>query len=251
MKPRQIGEPMSRNRLSQIPKRPAVVVLTGAGISAESGISTFRDSNGLWENHRVEDVASPEGFRRDPLLVQRFYDMRRRDVQDAEPNEAHRALARLEERLGDDLLVVTQNIDDLHERAGSHRLLHLHGELLRAWCTACDTRHAWHGDLVDGPACPNCGQRKLRPDVVWFGEIPYHLDEIIDAVQGCERFVAIGTSGSVYPAAGLAGAARAAGATTTLLNLESHSNAGFDEVRFGPATQTVPRWVAEITGSQD
>lgn len=224
-----------------------MVVLTGAGTSAESGIGTFRDSNGLWERHRIEDVASPEGFRRDPLLVQRFYDMRRSAVQRAEPNEAHFALAELERRLGDELLVVTQNIDDLHERAGSRRVCHMHGELLRAWCTACGHRPRWTKELADQPPCPRCGARKLRPDVVWFGEVPYRMAEIIAAVSGCETFVAVGTSGVVYPAAGLAAAARAAGAKTMLLNLESHGAADFDEVRIGQASQLVPVWAAETT----
>lgn len=226
--------------------RPSIVVLTGAGISAESGIPTFRASDGLWENHRVEDVASPAGFRRDPGLVQRFYDLRRRASQQAQPNPAHQALAGLGASLGDELLIVTQNIDDLHERAGSPKVLHIHGELLNAWCTACDLRHRWTADLADGPACPSCGAAALRPDVVWFGEVPYHLDEITAAVEGCETFVAVGTSGAVYPAAGLAGLARGAGASTTLLNLDATGTDGFDEVRLGPASQTVPTWCAEI-----
>ncbi len=224
---------------------PRIVLLTGAGISAESGIRTFRDGDGLWENHRVEDVASPEGFRRDPELVQRFYDLRRREVQAVRPNAAHRALARLERALPGEVLIVTQNIDDLHERAGSGAVLHMHGELLSALCTACQARHRWTGDLFDHPPCPACGRPRLRPDVVWFGEIPYHLDAIQDAVVGCETFVVIGTSGVVYPAAGLAWVARANGAKTVLLNLEDLDDPGYDIVRLGPAGQIVPAWVAE------
>lgn len=223
---------------------PRVVVLTGAGISAESGIPTFRGAGGLWEGHRVEDVATPEGFARDPGLVQRFYDARRRAVASAVPNAAHRALARLGRALGDDLLVVTQNIDDLHERAGSRGVVHMHGELGRARCTACSARPRWDGDLADGPACPVCGERMLRPDVVWFGELPYELDRIEEAVVGCDVFASIGTSGSVYPAAGYVALAAAFLARTVELNLEaSDALVPFDEVRTGPATAVVPAWV--------
>ena len=225
---------------------PRIVILTGAGISAESGVPTFRDADGLWENHRVEDVASPDGFRRDPTLVQRFYDLRRRDAQTVEPNAAHLALARLERALGDDVLVVTQNIDDLHEQAGSTNVLHMHGELLSALCTTCGARQRWSDDLSDNPRCPSCGQAALRPDVVWFGEIPYHMDQITAAVETCELFVVIGTSGVVYPAAGLAWAARSSGAATALLNLEDQDSSEYDVVHLGPATQVVPAWVDEV-----
>ena len=226
-----------------------VVVLTGAGISAESGVRTFRDDGGLWEGHDVTAVATPEGFARDRELVQRFYDARRRALAQVEPNPAHRALARLEEELGEDLLVVTQNVDDLHERAGSRQVLHMHGELLRAWCEACLRRHRWTEDLVDSPPCPACGEPALRPDVVWFGEIPYDLERIDRAVSGCDLFVSVGTSGSVYPAAGYVALAASSGARTLELNLEpSEGSRFFDEVRTGPAGRLVPEWVEELTG---
>ncbi len=223
---------------------PRVVVLTGAGISAESGVPTFRDADGLWEGHRVEDVATPEGFARDPQTVQRFYDERRRAVASASPNAAHRALARLEGAVGDDLLVVTQNVDDLHERAGTRNLVHMHGELRRARCVACGERSPWSGDLIGGPACPACGERMLRPDVVWFGELPHGLDRIEEAVVACDAFASIGTSGTVYPAAGYVALAAAFGARTVELNLvPSDAAVPFDEVHAGPATVVVPPWV--------
>lgn len=226
-----------------------VVVLTGAGISAESGVRTFRDSGGLWEGHDVEDVATPEGFARDPDLVHRFYDARRRSLALVEPNPAHRALAALEETLGEDLLVVTQNVDDLHERAGSRRVVHMHGELRRARCQACGARPVWEADLLDAPPCPVCGRAELRPDVVWFGEVPYALDVIDRAVTGCALFVAVGTSGAVYPAAGYVALAASSGARTLELNLvPSEVSRYFDEVRSGPATELVPQWVAEVIG---
>lgn len=224
-----------------------IVVLTGAGISAESGVPTFRDSGGLWEGHAVEDVATPEGYERDPDTVLRFYDARRRRVAAVAPNPAHRALARLECAIGDELLVVTQNVDDLHERAGSRNLVHMHGELRRALCTTCGTRSEWSGDLIDRPPCPRCGARTLRPDVVWFGELPYELDRIEEAVAACDVFVSIGTSGAVYPAAGYAALAFAFGARTVELNLEpSDALIPFDDARTGPASVLVPAWVDEV-----
>ena len=224
-----------------------VVVLTGAGISAESGVPTFRDADGLWEDHRVEDVATPEAFERDPATVQRFYDMRRAALAAVEPNPAHRALARLEQWLHDDLLVVTQNIDDLHERAGSTRALHMHGELLSALCRACESRWPWTGPLLDGPPCPGCEKADLRPDVVWFGEMPYEMDRIFDALETCDLFVSIGTSGAVYPAAGFVRAARAYGARTLELNLlPSEGSSFFHESRQGRASELVPAWVADL-----
>lgn len=231
-----------------------IVVLTGAGISAESGVPTFRDADGLWEGHDVEAVATPEGFEADPALVLRFYDERRRAVAAVAPNAAHRALSLLEGALGDHLLVVTQNIDDLHERAGSRRVVHMHGELLRALCADCSVRSPWLGDLgagVDGrrPACPACGAPALRPDVVWFGEIPYELERIEQAVVACDVFVSIGTSGSVYPAAGYTALAAAFGARTVELNLApTDAFVPFDEVHAGPATKVVPEWVRGILG---
>ena len=201
-----------------------IVVLTGAGISAESGLRTFRAADGLWEDHRVEDVATPEAFRRDPDLVQRFYDERRANIMAAEPNAAHEALARLDREWpkngSAELLIVTQNIDDLHERAGAGRVLHMHGEGLSAWCIVCDTRHPWTGTLRDEPPCPACGARALRPDIVWFGEMPYRMDEIFAALTQADLFVSIGTSGAVYPAAGFVQQAKSHGARALELNLE-------------------------------
>lgn len=223
-------------------------MLTGAGISAESGLPTFRDPQGLWEGHRPEDVASPEAFATDPDLVLRFYDLRRQALGRVEPNAAHRALARLEDALGDDLFLVTQNVDDLHERAGSRRVHHLHGRLSSAWCQACGARVPWTGTLVDRPPCPSCGRPTLRPDVVWFGEAPYGVDEVHDALHRCEVFAAIGTSGTVYPAAAYVDFALAVGARTIELNLEPTAHTEFDERRHGRATELVPAWVDELLG---
>jgi NAD-dependent deacetylase len=224
-----------------------IVILTGAGISAESGLRTFRAADGLWEDHRVEDVATPQAFRRDPDLVQRFYDERRANILDAQPNSAHEALARLDREWPGELLIVTQNIDDLHERAGAMRVLHMHGEGLSAWCTACDARHRWTGTLRDNPPCPACGERALRPDIVWFGEMPYRMDEIFTALGKAGLFVSIGTSGAVYPAAGFVQEAKSHGARALELNLErSQGSQWFDESRLGPASALVPQWVAEV-----
>ncbi len=224
-----------------------IVILTGAGISAESGIDTFRSEGGLWEQHRVEDVATPEGFARDPELVLRFYDMRRAAIQEKQPNPAHYALARLDNEWPGELLIVTQNVDDLHERAGAKRVLHMHGEHLNAWCTSCDVRSPWTAPLIDRPACPACAARSLRPDVVWFGEMPYGMDEIYAALQSCDLFVSIGTSGAVYPAAGFVQHAVELGADTLELNLErSQGSRMFHETRLGPASVLVPAWVEEM-----
>ncbi|MBM7517040.1 NAD-dependent deacylase [Nocardioides nitrophenolicus] len=226
---------------------PQIVVLTGAGISAESGVPTFRDADGLWEGHRVEDVATPEGFERDRALVQRFYDERRAALATVEPNPAHRALAELEETLGTGLLVVTQNIDDLHERAGSRNVIHMHGELLKAQCRACGRTFPWSGTLADEPACPGCGAHELRPDVVWFGEVPYEMDRIADALSEASTFVSIGTSGAVYPAAGFVQHARRHGARTLELNLDpSEGSHFFHESRQGRAGDLVPLWAREV-----
>jgi NAD-dependent deacetylase len=223
-----------------------IVILTGAGVSAESGIDTFRGGGGLWEQHRVEDVATPEAFARDPDLVLRFYDMRRASIQEKQPNAAHFALARLDAEWPGELLIVTQNVDDLHERAGARRVLHMHGEHLNAWCTACGTRSKWTAPLIDRPPCPACGARARRPDVVWFGEMPYRMDEIYAALRAADLFVSIGTSGAVYPAAGFVRDARELGARTLELNLErSEGSAWFDESRLGPASELVPAWVEE------
>lgn len=228
-----------------------IVILTGAGISAESGIDTFRSGGGLWERHRIEDVATPEAFARDPDLVLRFYDMRRAAIQQAGPNAAHAALARLDAEWPGELLIVTQNVDDLHERGGARRVLHMHGEHLNAWCTACDVRSPWTGALIHRPPCPACGTPALRPDIVWFGEMPYRMDEIHAALRGADLFVSIGTSGAVYPAAGFVRAARDLGARTLELNLErSQGSAWFDETRLGPAGELVPAWVEELLAAR-
>lgn len=221
-----------------------IVVLTGAGISAESGVPTFRAADGLWEGHRIEEVATPEGFRRNPALVHAFYDARRAALATVEPNAAHLALARLDREWPGDFLLVTQNVDDLHDRAGTRRLLHMHGELKSAWCTACDARHPWHGPLAPSPACPACAAPRLRPDIVWFGEMPYQMGRIYAALGQCDLFVSIGTSGAVYPAAGFVAEARTAGADTLELNLDpSEGSHLFAETRLGPAGTLVPAWV--------
>lgn len=222
-------------------------MLTGAGISAESGVPTFRDAEGLWHGHRVEEVATPEAYERQPALVHRFYDQRRAALDSVEPNDAHRALARLEGELGDDLVLITQNIDDLHERGGSQRVLHMHGRLRSALCRGCARRFDWTGTLGDRPPCPHCGRRELRPDVVWFGELPYEMDRIHQALSRAGVFVSIGTSGAVHPAAGFVLYAAAQGARTVELNLEpSVGSRLFDENRHGPATHVVPAWVDEL-----
>jgi NAD-dependent deacetylase len=228
-----------------------IVVLTGAGISAESGLPTFRGAGGLWEGHRVQEVATPQAFARDPGLVHRFYNARRAKLRDPTiaPNPAHRALAELERRWLGEFLLVTQNVDDLHERAGSRQLIHLHGELTRALCRSCASSAPWQGDMGAESVCPHCGVAgRLRPDIVWFGEMPYRMDEVFAVLERCAVFVAIGTSGLVYPAAGFVEAARAASARRTIeLNLEpSAVSLAFAERRQGPAAELVPALVAEL-----
>lgn len=221
-----------------------IVVLTGAGISAESGIPTFRDADGLWEGHDPMRVATPQAYASEPDLVHRFYDERRAALVRARPNRAHQALARLERAIGDDLLVVTQNVDDLHERAGSTRVLHMHGRLRAAWCTTCDARHEWTGPLSHRPPCPRCGSASLRPDVVWFGEVPYDMDVVEEALWECDLFVSIGTSGQVYPAAAFVHWARG---DTLELNLEAtQGSSDSARSRRGPAGELVPAWVEEV-----
>jgi NAD-dependent deacetylase len=222
-------------------------VLTGAGISAESGLGTFRDAGGLWSQYDLEDVATPQGFARNPRLVHDFYNARRANCRAAAPNAAHHALARLVRAFRGEVTVVTQNIDDLHDRAGTPGVIHMHGELMRALCAACSTR--WDAPPAMAPAdpCPACGRASTRPDVVWFGEMPYHMDGILDRLARADLFAAIGTSGQVYPAAGFVAEARAAGARTVELNLEPSDVAGaFDEVILGPATTVVPAWVDRL-----
>ncbi len=228
-----------------------IVVLTGAGVSAESGLATFRGPDGLWEGHRVEDIATPQAFRRDPALVQAFYDARRAALARVEPNAAHRALARLDAEWRGDFLLVTQNVDDLHERAGARRLIHMHGELKRVRCTACGAAPVWDAPLSDHPPCPHCAAPRLRPDIVWFGEMPYAMDRIDAALRVCDLFVSIGTSGAVYPAAGFVETARRAGAATLELNLEPSAGTPlFGEARHGPAGTLVPAWVDAVLRAQ-
>ena len=232
-----------------------IFVLTGAGVSAESGLGTFRDKRGegIWAKFDPMKLATPEAFARDPETVLAFYDPRRRNLRDAKPNAAHFALARLEDALakrGDSLTLVTQNIDDLHERAGSARVIHMHGELVKARCGECGAVRPWLDDLTVADVCPDCRRAgALRPHVVWFGEMPLALDLIDRALRKADLFVAIGTSGAVYPAAGFVAEARAYGLRTCEINLEAADNAGlFDEQRLGPASETVPAWVVELVG---
>jgi NAD-dependent deacetylase len=227
---------------------PRLVILTGAGISAESGLRTFRAADGLWEEHRVQDVATPEAFHRDPALVYRFYNERRRSLASVQPNAAHLALARLEREWPGELLLVTQNVDDLHDRAGSRKLLHMHGELLKARCLACGAVHDCPGDLNPDNRCPDCGRGQVRPHIVWFGELPLGMDRIYRALDRCDLFLAIGTSGHVYPAAGFV-AAVGPDARTMELNLEpSRVASAFGESRTGKATELVPAFVEELLG---
>jgi NAD-dependent deacetylase len=227
-----------------------IVILTGAGVSAESGLATFRGPDGLWEGHRVEDVCTPDAYCRDPALVHAFYDARREKLGTVEPNAAHQALARLDGEWPGDLLLITQNVDDLHERAGSKRLLHMHGELASGWCLACDQRFVWTGDMGETAECSLCGTAgRVRPDIVWFGEMPYEMERIDEALQRADLFVSIGTSGAVYPAAGFVQTARYCGAKTLEMNLEpSLGSTFFDESRTGSAAKLVPEWVDEVLG---
>ncbi len=226
-----------------------IVVLTGAGVSAESGVATFRGPGGLWEGHRAEDVCTPQALARDPELVHRFYDERRAKLDRVEPNAAHRALARLDAEWPGALLLVTQNVDDLHERAGARRMVHMHGALRSALCAACGERRGWEGSLPPGTECPGCGAKALRPDIVFFGEMPYHMEAIERALADADLFVSIGTSGAVYPAAGFVRTARYHGARTLELNLDpSEGSLWFGESRMGPAGTLVPEWVEEMLG---
>jgi NAD-dependent deacetylase len=226
-----------------------VVILTGAGVSAESGLGTFRDVGGIWSQYDLSEVATPRGFARDPGLVHEFYNARRANMRAAEPNAAHHALARLQRAHPSAVTLVTQNIDDLHERAGAGAVVHMHGELSRALCAACGAR--WDAPELMHPAdaCPACGAQATRPDVVWFGEIPYRMDEIGRALARCELFVAVGTSGAVWPAAGFVAEAAEHGAETLEINLEPSETSGlFDRHLRGPATRVVPDWVETLLG---
>lgn len=225
----------------------SIVILTGAGISAESGLGTFRDVGGLWSQHRIEDVATPEGFARDPALVHGFYNARRANAAAAAPNAAHLALARLEAEYAGQVTIVTQNVDALHEAAGSRNVLHMHGTLAGALCAAC--AHCWTAppEMAPGHPCPACAAPAARPDVVWFGEMPYHMEEIWDLLRAADVFAAIGTSGQVYPAAAFVQDAARAGAHTVEINLEpSAVVSDFAETRFGRASDQVPAWVEEV-----
>ncbi|WP_299996528.1 Sir2 family NAD+-dependent deacetylase [uncultured Cedecea sp.] len=231
-------------------EKPKIVVLTGAGISAESGIRTFRAADGLWEESRVEDVATPEGFQRDPQRVQEFYNARRRQLQqpDIQPNAAHLALAKLESVLGENFLLVTQNIDNLHERAGNKRIIHMHGELLKVRCVRSRQVVSWQEDITPADRCHCCQiSEVLRPHVVWFGEMPLGMDEIYHAISEADYFIAIGTSGHVYPAAGFVHEARLQGAHTVELNLEpSLVESEFEEKHYGLASQEVPDYIYKL-----
>jgi len=228
---------------------PKIVILTGAGISRESGLHTFRDPDGLWARHRIEEVATPEAFARNPALVQGFYNARRAALRDPaiQPNAAHEALAELDWRWPGDLMLVTQNVDDLHGRAGSRRLVHMHGELAKARCLRCGAVGPWEGDLSPETPCPACAASGgMRPHVVWFGEMPLEMERIEAALDQCDLFVSIGTSGAVYPAAGFVREVRHR-ADTLELNLEpSEGSHLFDEARHGPATGLVPAFVREV-----
>jgi NAD-dependent deacetylase len=225
----------------------SIVILTGAGISAESGINTFRDANGLWENHPIEEVATPEGFAKDPTLVHCFYNQRRAHLKKVDPNVAHRALARLDKLWPGDFLLVTQNVDDLHERSGSHRMVHMHGELKKIRCLECHTIHDWRREVTIETVCPECKKPgKLRPQVVWFGEMPFELGKIHEALAKCGLFVAIGTSGIVYPAADFVELTNEF-AYTLEINLDSTPiSTSFFERRTGSATVLVPSLVDEL-----
>ena len=223
-----------------------IVILTGAGISAESGLGTFRDKDGLWTKYDLAEVATPEGYAADPEKVLDFYNARRRNCVEARHNAAHEALGQLQKEFPGKITLVTQNIDDLHERGGATDVIHMHGEILSALCAACTNRWGWTADMGTTDACPACASPgSVRPDIVWFGEMPYHMERIYDALAVCDLFVSVGTSGEVYPAAGFVQEARAHGAETLEINLEA-SGAVFDRQILGPATQTVPAWVAEV-----
>lgn len=227
-----------------------IVILTGAGISKESGLDTFRDVGGIWQRYDLEAVCTPEGFARDPDLVHDFYNQRRRQLLEPgiKPNAAHIALAALQHEWSGEVTLVTQNIDNLHERGGSLDVVHMHGELLRLWCVSCGEKFASTDDSASMMGCPSCGHSgAMRPDIVWFGEMPYHMARIEEALADADLFVAIGTSGMIYPAAGFCNIARHHGALTVEVNLEESQNAVyFGRGFYGPATEQVPLLVSKI-----
>lgn len=231
-------------------KYKKVVVLTGAGISAESGLRTFRDNDGLWENHRVEDVATPEAFIRNPELVYRFYNERRAQLQEpgVKPNKAHKALAEMEDAFGRDFLLVTQNVDNLHEQAGSKNILHIHGELLSARCCATGQDFPYTQSFDGNTPCECCQPHSsIRPNIVWFGEMPLYMEEIYQALTEADLFISIGTSGNVYPAAGLVQEANLYGAHSVELNLEpSAGQNAFAEKHYGKASEIVPGYIQNL-----
>ncbi|PWQ97017.1 Sir2 family NAD+-dependent deacetylase [Leucothrix pacifica] len=235
-------------------KNQNIVILTGAGISAESGIQTFRASDGLWHDHRIEDVATPEGFAANPSLVHNFYNERRKQLHDpsVQPNPAHHALARLEREHDGNVLLVTQNVDNLHERAGSKNLIHMHGELNKVRCENSDNAFTWLDNLGTDTVCECCGvSGNLRPHIVWFGEMPFAMDEIQHTLDQCDLFISIGTSGQVYPAAGFAQHAKIQGAKTVELNLDpTMANDTFNESIHGPASVVVPEFVERILSGE-
>ncbi len=228
---------------------PNLVVLSGAGLSAESGVATFRAADGLWEGHKIEDVATPEAFRRNPALVHQFYNLRRAQLKSVQPNPAHQALAELEQKWPGRFLHVTQNVDDLNERAGAKKHLHMHGELKKVRCSSCRSEFVWSDDLQADTACPKCDLRgTLRPDIVWFSEIPYYIDEVVRALETVDIFVCIGTSGVVYPAAGFVRLAADKGCGRLIeVNLQPTGISGlFTEQRQGLAGMEIPKLVAEL-----
>ena len=221
-----------------------IAILTGAGVSAESGLGTFRDKDGLWTKYDLEEVATPQGFQRNPKLVHDFYNARRKNAAEASTNAAHDALAALERSEVHEVTLITQNIDDLHERAGSTGVIHMHGQIMQALCAACD--HRWPAPLAMQPTdpCPACAAPATRPDVVWFGEVPYDMERIAEVVAASDLFVAIGTSAEVYPAAGLV---ELAAGDTLEINLAPSARANaFDRHIYGPASEVVPEWVATL-----
>ncbi len=231
-----------------MPTYERIVILTGAGLSAESGLATFRDKDGVWAKYDYREVATPEGFARNPALVHEFYNMRRRDLKNVKPNAAHLALAHLEQQYDGKVLIVTQNVDNLHEVAGTTNLIHMHGELSKVYCTHCREVRSWAEDLSTDITCPSCSKTGgMRPDIIWFGEIPHRMEEIADALAMADLFLSIGTSGNVYPAAGFVAEARANGAHTVELNLEPSEGATFfHEANHGPATKIVPAFVESL-----